>query len=156
MVRIKIARIFFDRKDMLDRIDAATKRVFSRFGAYTRRTARQSIRKRKKASKPGKPPSSHEGLLKRFIFFGYDRRQRSVVIGPEKLSGPVSDTALEALEYGGRSRTSDYVWTAGRRRKKVFRNVKIDARPFMGPAFEKEKPKLDGLWHNSVTSTLRR
>ena len=51
-----------------------------------RTTARHSIHKRKRTIAPGEPPSSHTGLLRRFIFFGYDRERRSVVIGPARLN----------------------------------------------------------------------
>jgi hypothetical protein len=30
--------------------------------------------------------------------------------------------------------------------------MKIKARPFMGPAMEKEKPKLPQMWRDSVSS----
>lgn len=136
---------FFDRKPVIDATDRATRKVLSRFGAYVRSSARQSIRKRKRASHPGNPPSSHTGLLKRFIFFVYDKVSRNVVIGPTLLNrqstfgGRETNTVPEVLEYGGR--------TIGRNRK---RDVYIDARPYMGPAFAKEQPKLPDLWANSI------
>jgi len=145
--------MFFDRAEVIRRIDKGTRRVLSRFGAFVRRTARQSIRKRKRASKPGQPPSSHTGLLKQFIFFGYDARQRSVVIGPEKLKGPVSEKAPSALEYGGESLTWDKKFgpIGGHvRSTKTHRKIKVAARPFMRPAFAKEKPGLPGLWRDSI------
>ena len=133
MIRMK--SIFFDSKKVTSRVDRATRRVLSRFGAFVRRTARQSIRKRKKSSAPGKPPSSHTGLLKRFIFFGYDPGQQSVVIGPERLSR--GGEAPSLLEYGGRTTVKD-------------RPAHIRPRPFMGPAFEKERPGLPQMWRDSV------
>ena len=143
-------KMFFDRKAVLSRVDMATRKVLSRFGAFVRRTARQSIRKRKKSSKPGQPPSSHTGLLKQFIFFGYEPSKGSVVIGPERLGG--RGEAPPALEYGGPSHVVDYIYPKerGARREKVHRKVMIRARPFMGPAFEKEKPQLPKLWRDSV------
>ena len=59
---------FFDRQRVMSG-DRATRKVFSKFGAFVRQTARSSIRKRKSISEPGQPPSSHTGLLKRNIFF---------------------------------------------------------------------------------------
>ena len=144
-----MARMFFDRKAVIDKVDAATRRVLSRFGAFVRRTARQSIRKRKKESRPGQPPSSHSGLLKKFIFFGYDPRWRSVVIGPERLGG--RGEAPPALEYGGPSHAIDFIYPGGgERRKKVHRRITVKARPYMGPAFEKERPKLTQIWRDSI------
>ena len=81
-----VTRMFFDRRAVLSRVDAATQSVLSRFGAFVRQAARTSIRFRKKPSEPGQPPSSHTGLLRRFIFFSYEPRQRSVVIGPARLN----------------------------------------------------------------------
>lgn len=153
MIGCSPSKMFFDRKEVIGAVDKATRRVLSRFGAYVRRTARQSIRRRKRVSKPGQPPTNQTGLLKRFIFFGYDRDKQTVVIGPEKLSGPISETALSALEYGGRSRIYYFDHsqrdTRGRP-KKTYAMADIEARPFMGPAFEKELPGLPAMWRDSV------
>jgi len=134
---MKITHLFFDSPKVVRAVDKSTRRVLSRFGAFVRQTAKQSIRKRKKTSTPGTPPSSHTGLLKRFIFFGYDRQKDSVVIGPTRLTDNNRGEAPSILEYGGRT-------TVDKKR------VKISARPFMGPAFEKEKPNLPSLWKNSI------
>jgi hypothetical protein len=144
MIRMVTKQMFFDRKAVTSRLDRATRKVLSRFGAFVRTGARHSIRKRKAISEPGEPPSSHTGLLRKFIFFGYDRDRRSVVIGPQRLNQKVGD-APHALEYGG---TSTVVEGLRSRRKK--RRIRIAARPFMGPAFEREKPKLPAMWETSV------
>ena len=141
MSGLKITKLFFDSPKVLGAVDKATRKVFSRFGAFVRRTARGSIRKRKKTSAPGSPPSSHTGLLKRFIFFRFDPNRKSVVIGPMRLTENNRGDAPSALEYGGTA-----TLTQGKKKNRV----KIQARPFMGPAFEKEKPKLPALWQNSV------
>ena len=134
---LKITHLFFDSEKVVRSVDKSTRKVLSKFGAFVRRTAKQSIRKRKASSAPGQPPSSHTGLLKRFIFFGYDPQNESVVIGPARLSQNNRGEAPSILEYGGRT-------TVKKKR------VKISARPFMGPAFEKEKPKLPSMWKDSV------
>ena len=144
MVRFVTKQMFFDKAPVLRAADKATRRVLSRFGAYVRTTARHSIRKRKAASRPGRPPSSHTGLLRRFIYFGYDRGRKSVVIGPQRLNQKVGD-APAALEHGGVSTIVE-----GLRHRRRKRRVRITARPFMGPSFEKEKPKLPSMWANSV------
>ncbi len=132
----KIKGMFFDRPKIKSAIDKATKNVLSKFGAFVRTTAKQSIRTRKKISAPGQPPSSHTGLLKRFIFFGFDPVSRSVVIGPSKLNQKNTD-APEKLEYGG--------IVKGKKKR-----VKMAPRPFMTPAFEKELPKVPDMWRNAV------
>ncbi|HOK95546.1 MAG TPA: hypothetical protein PK052_04945 [Anaerohalosphaeraceae bacterium] len=138
---MKITHLFFDSPKVIRAVDKSTRKVLSRFGAFVRRTAKQSIRKRKKSSTPGTPPSSHTGLLKRFIFFGYDRQKDSVVIGPTRLTENNRGEAPSILEYGGRT-------TIQAKKKKT--RVRIRSRPFMGPAFEKEKSTLPSLWKNSI------
>jgi len=142
MIGFDIKRMFFDRQAVISKVDAATRRVLSKFGAFVRRSAKSSIRKRKKAAPPGQPPSSHTGLLKKFIFFGYDADRRSVVIGPTRLNQKGRGEAPPLLEYGGKT-------TLKRGGKK--RRVTYQARPYMGPAFEKEKPQLPAMWRGSIT-----
>ena len=146
MLRIKTVSLdmFFDRKKVIRAADSANRKSLSKAGAFIRTTARHSIRKRKGTSPPGSPPSSHSGLLKRFIFFGYERSRQTVVVGPMRLNQKVGD-APAALEHGGTSVVVE--GTRGRRRK---RRVRIRARPFMGPALQKELPKFPSLWANSV------
>ena len=144
MIGMDLKAIFFDRKAVRSAVDRTARRVLSRFGAFVRRAAKSSIRKRKRASAPGEPPSSHTGLLKQFIFFGYDRDRRSVVTGPQRLNQKVGD-APAALEHGGVSTVVEGL--RGRRRR---RRVRIKARPYMGPAFEQERPKLAAMWRDSV------
>ncbi|HOQ87862.1 MAG TPA: hypothetical protein PLQ89_19315 [Phycisphaerae bacterium] len=141
MIGFEIKRMFFDRQAVISKVDAATRRVLSKFGAFVRRSAKSSIRKRKKAAPPGQPPSSHTGLLKKFIFFGYDAARQSVVIGPTRLNQKGRGEAPPLLEYGGKT-------TLKRGGKK--RRVTYQARPYMGPAFEKEKPQLPAMWRGSV------
>jgi len=139
MIGMKFKRMFFTSKAVLSATDRATRRVLSKFGAYVRRAAKSSIRKRKAISAPGKPPSSHTGLLKRFILFGYDPAKRSVVIGPLRLTRRGRGDAPQALEEGGTSRM------VRRGRKK---RVKIKARPFMGRAMR--KTPIVPLWRDSI------
>ena len=133
-------QLFFDRKAVTSALDKATRKVLSTFGALVRKTARWSIRKRKRASLPGQPPSSHTGLLKRFLFYSYDDSRRSVVIGPAKLNAK-NTGAPEVLEYGG-STTLEI--------GKEKRKIQIASRPYMNPAFEKTKTQLPHLWRNSI------
>lgn len=197
---MRLKEFFFDRQVVLTAVDRARKRVLSKFGSFVRRTARQSIRKRKRASLPGQPPSGHgKQLLKTFIYFGYDPGNDSVVIGPEKLGGSSMGEAPEVLEYGGwgmrkntrrrrrvvgapgeieigraggrstkpvtdwhrrvrqvtyaRLRTSAQAAHANRLNEELYGpdyRKQPAARPFMVPAFNRERPKLDALWADSV------
>ena len=133
--------MFFDSAVVLKKTDAATHKVLGRFGAYVRQTARQSIRNRKGSSKSGSPPTNQTGLLKYNIYFGYDPERQSVVIGPAKLNKGTPE-ALAALEYGG---TSTMTTRKGKKKR-----ITVAARPFMGPAYEKEQPKLPAMWAGSI------
>jgi len=137
-------RMFFDADKIKRAVDAATRKNLSKAGAFVRTAAKSSIRTRKAISAPGQPPSSHTGLLKRFIFFGYEPARKTVVIGPMRLNEKVG-TAPEALEHGGPS-----IVMSGRRNRRIKHRVRIEARPFMGPAMKQEAPKFPNIWANSV------
>ena len=141
-IRVKAAKnMFFDRTLIKQKVDTATRKRLSKFGAYVRQTAKKSIRRRKRSSSPGQPPSSHTGLLKQFIYFGYDENRRSVVIGPVVLARKASGIP-EVLEYGGRTTIQ---WGSAR-----GRTVSIEARPYMGPSFDQELDRMTSLWANSI------
>ncbi|MCK6458231.1 MAG: hypothetical protein L6Q92_17090 [Phycisphaerae bacterium] len=143
MIDMRIKSLFFDRERVVRAVDKAKRAVLSKAGAFIRTVARTSIRKRKGSAPPGSPPHSHVGLLRNFILFGYDRASDSVVVGPAKLNKPTE--APRVLEHGGVTTVTNFA--RGRLRK---RRVRIMARPFMGPALEKERPKLPKRWAGSV------
>lgn len=142
-------RFFFDRQIVIDAVGKANAKNLSKAGSFIRRAARSSLRRRKKISPPGEAPSVHTqdrvATLKN-IWFVFDPVQRSVVVGPIKLNGsrPVGSNrpTVPALhELGG---------TAVVKQRKRRRRARYAARPFMGPAMEREMPKFEGLWANSV------
>lgn len=143
MIDMRIKSLFFDRQKVVRAVDKTKRAVLSKAGAFIRTVARTSIRKRKGSAPPGWPPHSHVGLLRDFILFGYDRASDSVVVGPAKLNKPTD--APRVLEHGGTTTVTKF--SRGRLRK---RRVRIKARPFMGPALEKERPKLPKRWAGSV------
>lgn len=143
---MRVKRLFFDTAAVKRVVDAGTRKVLSKFGAFVRREAKSSIRpggKKHKASLPGQPPRSQSGLLKRFLFFGYDTSTQSVVVGPAKLGGVKGKDAPHTLEYGGSAESSSFY-------TKNTKRVHIAARPFMGPALNKNLPKLPAMWANSI------
>ena len=142
MIDIRIKNLFFDRPKVQRAVDAARRRVLSKAGAFIRQEARQSIRKRKGTSPPGRPPYSHVGLLRNLILFGYDERTDSVVVGPV---GFKRSKVPHVLEYGGVTTVTRF-----RRGKIERRRVRIAPRPYMGPALAKELPKFPELWRNSI------
>lgn len=140
MIGMKLAQAkqgFFDREKVQKKQDAATRRALAKFGAFVRRRARSSIRKRKGISQPGSPPSSHTGLLRDNIFFVAEPERTNVVIGPILLNGTKSTTSLKALEHGGPS-------VMERRGKKV--PILLEPRPFMQPAFDAELDKAPEMY----------
>ena len=114
-----LKRFVLDARKVESSVEKAERKVFSKFGLYVYRFARKSIRKRNKSSKPGKPPSSHQGSLRRLIRYAYDAGERSLVVGPMLFRGrksphgdgapiPPAETTPEVLEYGGRVKIVEY------------------------------------------------
>lgn len=121
--------VFFNTKEVEDATSKAERKVLSRFGFETRRDAKRSMRRRKKGpSEKGKPPRVVTGLLKRFIFFAYDRFLQSVVTGPARLTGfKGAGEAPKKLESGD-----------------------LD-RPFMNPAFKRQLAQhMPDMWKDSI------
>lgn len=141
MIGFRLKYLSFDSPAVIAKVKPAKRKVLSRFGAFVRRTAKSSIRKRKKTSTPGSPPSSHTGLLKKFILFGYDPGKDSVVIGAKRLGGRGKGDVPSLLEYGG----TTMLVRRGKRELATYQ-----ARPYMGPAYDKEEPKLPAMWRDSV------
>jgi len=145
---IQFKKMFFDSKEVVSATDKAARSVLSKIGAFIRREAKSSIRpggKKHKTSLPGEPPRSQTGLLKRFIFFGYDTSTQSVVVGPAKLGGVKGKDAPHTLEYGGKAAISHQLSAFSSKKY-----VTIAPRPYMNPALNKNLPKLPAMWANSI------
>jgi hypothetical protein len=155
---------FFDKPAVMAALDDAARKKLSQFGAWVRRTARQSIRKPRRMklsemnkwarqkwhqmrhynpkmkkpfahSKPGNPPFNQTGKLKDFIEFWYNADERSVTIGPASFGG---FDVPGVLELGGHTREHD------------GRTPWVDARPYMGPALKANKEKFAEMWGDSI------
>jgi len=72
----------FDDDRIRKQLDRAERRNLFRAGKFTRTTAKRSVRKRKKPSKPGNPPHSHVGTLRKLIFYAWDLTSRTMLVGP--------------------------------------------------------------------------
>ena len=155
-------QFFFDRQVVIAAVGRANAKNLSRAGSFVRRSARSSLRRRKRASAPGEPPSVHSqdrvATLKN-IWFVFDAQSRSVVVGPLKLGGSTlagsNRPTVPALhELGGvavvgkRADADRGQGSAGQ--PGPGERVSYPPRPFMGPAMEREMPKFAGLWANSV------
>jgi hypothetical protein len=79
------------------------------------------------ASRPGEPPRTPTGILKRSIVFVYDGARKTVLIGPYALNKGTG--APRTLEYGGTTRIE---------RGDGSRTVTIAPRPYMRPALAAE------------------
>lgn len=87
-------------------VEKKTRKAMAILGAVTRNEAAQSIKRRKKPSRPGEPPSSPTGKLKRTIRYELDRGGKSVVIGPVKTN---PGYVPYILEVGGTTAPSRYI-----------------------------------------------
>jgi hypothetical protein len=174
--------LFFDRTAIKEAIEKSDKKTLGKIGFLLRRSARQSMRSRKKKAAPGQPPSAHSGkayplgpLLKNRLFYYYDLVSESVVVGPEKLG---KSDAPEVQEFG--TPTKRWVRVRGVKPKKrkpstelqklTFKRlveegripkeeiqlkqitVNVHEHPFMAPALDRESPKFAALYKDQVKS----
>lgn len=176
-VEFSIRDMFFDRLAVQQRLDRAEVRELSKIGAFIRRRARTKIlRRRKRVSAPGEPPSVHttdsRASLKN-ILFGYDRGEHSVAIGPVRLNqvnltdtGRVSIASL--MEFGGHVNIHEEQWRNTKDSAKWFRRdfrfsrspwkqyrirrATYAARPYMAPALEAERQAgtIRDMWVGSL------
>ena len=123
-------RIEFDDRRILVAVRSGNNVALRRAGAYIRKAARNRVTTSDKASAPGSPPNTRQGLLKQSLLFGMENRRESVVIGPAE---SIIGTAMVAHEYGG-----------------TYRKRRYPKRPLMGPTLEKTATKLPALWEKSV------
>jgi hypothetical protein len=101
-IYLEIFECFFDQQKVKDAIQAQRRAAMANMGAFIRKVARQSMRRRKKSSAPGQPPSAHAGQLRDLLFFSYDENSDTTVIGPVKFAGKSGDANVPGLmEFGG-------------------------------------------------------
>ncbi len=159
---------FFDSGKVLAAMEKKERRALSKFGAFVRTRARSSIRKRRKPSSPGSPPSSHVGTLKKLLFFSYDSKNKSVVVGPVPLESSRLAVVPRLLEEGGpvvfmrsipglgrkatapqaaafQRKVKDGSITVTKREKQRVAGG-LEARPFMAPALAAELPKFAAMF----------
>lgn len=112
------------------------RRSYERRVVANKRAGLPKPKRPKASSRPGEPPRSQVGTLRKFLFFSFDPRSESVVVGPARTTADDQD-APRTLEFGGTAEVG------GSRRR-------IAPRPYMGPALTQEQPKFAELWRNSV------
>lgn len=164
---------FFDSKAVMNAAEKARHGVLAQQGAFVRTTAKRLIRRRKGVSQPGQPPFSHEGTLRKMLFFARENQGASVIVGPAKTNKiyfdrhrrPVTGTVPQILEEGGsitmlEVQRSDGVWGRAdlRSRRRLagrptrYKTVQIKARPYMSTALAKatSSSKWLNLWGDKV------
>jgi len=90
------AKTKFDSAGVRKRVQAGSFRSLGHAGGAIRLTARRSIRRRKQPAKPGNPPHTQSGNLKRSIRF--EAKPDEVLIGPVNEFG---GTLWNLHEFGG-------------------------------------------------------
>ena len=159
---LKDLKIHWNAKPMLSAADRAIEKSYKRFGAYTRKVAKNSIKTRSDNdySRPGEVPHGHTfpTRYKDWIFFNYDRAAKVVVIGALPLARRDNALVPKTLEYGGwstrkppREEFANWKrWMESKKRVAVF----IEERLHMRPAYNKVVAMdLPGLLANSITPT---
>jgi len=83
-IDLRMKDFFFDRQAVIERMSRANHKALVKAGAFIRRRARSSLRRRKRISPAGGPPSVHSQdpiATLRNILFAYDTQQESLVVG---------------------------------------------------------------------------
>lgn len=135
-----IKAAFFDREAVAAAVSRGRRRALSRSGGLVRRIARNSMRKRRRASRPGEPPSVRSGELRRLLFFSYEPAAETVIVGPAAFARRTG--APKALEFGGRQPRPRYWRGSG--------PVRIAPRPFMAPAMRTASPSIPAFFANAI------
>jgi hypothetical protein len=181
-VTFKVREAFFDRPKVIASMKKAKRKVLSKAGAFVRKRARSSMRRRKSASAPGSPPSAHSsGNSLKTILFAYQPQSESTIVGPVQFadSSPTivrtTSTSPGLQERGESAVIREYRYQPIQsnaapsqwlpvRSKRIFkqrpgytlqhrtRTVRFQKRPFMGPALEAEAPKFPELFKNSIAA----
>jgi len=149
-----VSSAFTDDARIARAVDRARMRAQRPAAAWIRVAARRSIRRRKGYSRPGRTPHSHTGLLKRGIYFAWDRATRTTVIGPVRAPGAEGHGRVpEALEHGGT------IYQKRRRRDRRTGRVTVrryrahyQPRPYMRPALRKaiQRGILPRGWRDAI------
>lgn len=165
---------FFDEPKVQAALGKARTKALKKAGAFVRRAARSSMRRRAKASAPGAPPSAHAGKglqSLKTILFALEPSRSTVVVGPVGFNQKNSGISVPRLhEYGGALQIQEFRYVAGvsegpwrrinaRTKPKPQPGKKIELRtrtanypkrPFMQPALDREAPKFPDIFKNAL------
>lgn len=104
---VDLKRFFYDREQVVRRLEKKRLAALKHAGAFTRKVARNSLRRRKRVSKPKvETPSIHTAsntVTLKNIQYGFDLGADAAVVGPVGLSGmgnePPAPGVLERGEH---------------------------------------------------------
>lgn len=178
---MEVRQFFFDRKAVTDAMEKSNAKALSKAGAFIRRRAQSSLRRRKSVSEPGSPPSVHStdriATLKNILFF-YDSSAGRLVVGPVGLNQRQQSwitmgniTVPQLHEFGDVMVIREWSWNGGRtwtrqdlrfrhtsrKRKEVYnwierrRRAVYKPRPFMAPALAAELENIPKAWQGSMS-----
>lgn len=91
-------RVRFESGQIKKKVNQANFRSLGHAAATIRKTAKRSIRKRKKPSSPGSPPHTQTGMLRRVLRYEVDREREQAVIGPVN---EIAGRLWNLHEFGG-------------------------------------------------------
>ena len=102
-ITINVKDMFFDVPKIVAAMDEAKHKNLSKQLAFIRLTAKQSLKRKKKSSAPGRTPNVHSNSkfanLKNILFF-YDRNTDSGIVGPVGF-GNIKPAVPHLMEKGG-------------------------------------------------------
>jgi phage gpG-like protein len=132
MVGFSFEKFFDESAKVLEAAHRATTRSLAKAAYAIFRTAQEEITTAAKPSEAGQPPHTRKGQLRRAERYDVDAAAEVAVIGPRF---SMVGASAEAHEFGGE-----------------FRGDKYPARPFMGPALERNRDLIPAFWGDEVAS----
>ena len=132
MIGFALDKFVDDSQAVLAAEQKGTIRALQKAAFQIFKDAQAEIENSPTASRPGEPPHSRTGQLRRAIRYDVDKAAGVAVIGPrESMVG----TSAMAQEFGGEYKGEQY-----------------PKRPFMGPALEKDANLLPAFWSAEITN----
>lgn len=163
-------KFFFDAEAVEKATNRMERRALSKIGSWIRTRARSLMRpagKKGKVSRPGEPPRTRIGSLKKFLFFVFVMATRSVVVGPAAFArrSKASPNPVPALLEAGGQMVFNLVELSGglvvpaasklgrSSTGQKFKDPRVmEPRPYMHPAYEAEFPKFAGSFAGEFSS----
>ena len=98
----KNIRSTFNKNQVISNLSRLERRALSRAGSYVAETARRSLKKSRRQSRPGQPPYSHTEKLRNMIRTAVDSNRVMAIAGVLRRYDVESEgLAPPALEHGG-------------------------------------------------------